>query len=272
MKNVKRWSIILIFIAFSTFISHAGETHKELALGDTAPSFQAKDDNGKEFNSEKLLGEQNLVIYFYPAAMTGGCTKQACAYRDASAPLEREGIHVVGVSADPVKSLKYFHDAHGLNFQLLSDVNGFIAKRFGVPIRNGGSIKRTVHGKEVTLERPFTFVSVAEAPPAERLSAAVVVRNDVVFAVRRVSAGTDPCHRRHFGAWWARLVRAPTTTAQEAVDRAVAPVLASRGVSLAAFDSVLADGVVFRSARDRQQWQRRAADEHAPEARQPVAA
>ena len=56
-----------------------------------------------------------------------------------------------------MKGLKYFRDAHGLNFALLSDVNGCIARRFGVPIRDGGSIKRTVQGMEVTLDRSFTF-------------------------------------------------------------------------------------------------------------------
>jgi peroxiredoxin Q/BCP len=129
-----------------------------LRVGDKAPLFNANDHLGNLWQARKVLDSgKYLVVYFYPAAMTGGCTKQACAYRDASAPLEKEGIHVVGVSADPVSSLKYFRDAHGLNFPLLSDVNGFIAKRFGVPTRDGGSIKRTVRGKEVTLERPMTF-------------------------------------------------------------------------------------------------------------------
>lgn len=136
----------------------AGQDTAVLNVGDEAPLFNANDHLGELWQASKVLdSDKFLVIYFYPAAMTGGCTKQACAYRDASAPLEQEGIHVVGISADPVRSLKYFRDEHGLNFPLLSDVNGCIAKRFGVPIRDGGSIKRTIEGKEVTLERPLTF-------------------------------------------------------------------------------------------------------------------
>jgi peroxiredoxin Q/BCP len=129
-----------------------------LKVGDKAPLFNANDHLGNLWQAEKVLDSgQYLVVYFYPAAMTGGCTKQACVYRDASAPLKQKGIHVVGISADPVKNLRYFQTEHGLNFPLLSDVNGFIAKRFGVPMRDGGSITRTVEGKEVTLERSYTF-------------------------------------------------------------------------------------------------------------------
>jgi len=136
----------------------AGQDAPVLKVGDKAPLFNANDHLGDLWQASKVLESGKfLVVYFYPAAMTGGCTKQACAYRDASMPLGQEGIHVVGVSADPVKSLKYFRDEHKLNFPLLSDVNGLIATRFGVPIRDGGSIKRTVQGREVTLERPYTF-------------------------------------------------------------------------------------------------------------------
>lgn len=136
----------------------AGQDAAILEVGDEVPLFNANDHEGELWQASKVLDSGKfLVVYFYPAAMTGGCTKQACAYRDASAPLEQENIHVVGVSADPVKNLKYFRDAHGLNFPLFSDVNGYIAKQFGVPIRNGGSIKRKIEGKEVTLERPMTL-------------------------------------------------------------------------------------------------------------------
>ena len=136
----------------------AGQDAPVLKVGVKAPLFNANDHAGDLWQAGKILESgQYLVVYFYPAAMTGGCTKQACAYRDSAAPLEKEGIHVVGISADSVKSLKYFRDEHGLNFPLLSDVNGYIARRFGVPVRAGGAIKRTVRGKEVTLERPFTF-------------------------------------------------------------------------------------------------------------------
>ena len=155
----------LSFVLISLLPLSAGQSQgalKEdgpvLKVGDKAPLFNANDHLGNLWQARKVLESgQYLVVYFYPAAMTGGCTKQACAYRDASTPLKHKGIHVVGISADPVKNLKYFQAEHGLNFPLLSDVNGYIAKRFGVPMRDGGSITRTVEGKQVTLERPYTF-------------------------------------------------------------------------------------------------------------------
>lgn len=148
----------LSLILISLLPLWAGQEKPILNVGDKAPMFNANDHLGNLWQSSKVLKSGKLlVVYFYPAAMTGGCTKQACAYRDASAILEQENIYVVGISADPVKNLKYFRDEHGLNFPLLSDVNGYIARRFGVPINDGGSIKRTIKGKEITLERSFTF-------------------------------------------------------------------------------------------------------------------
>jgi peroxiredoxin Q/BCP len=136
----------------------AGQDAPVLKVGDKAPMFNANDYLGNLWQSSKALKSGRfLVVYFYSAAMTAGCTNQACAYRDTSALLEQENVQVVGVSADPVNSLKYFRDQYGLNFPLLSDVNGCIARRFGVSINDGGSIKRTIQGREITLERPFTF-------------------------------------------------------------------------------------------------------------------
>lgn len=129
----------------------------ELTVGAAAPVFNANDHDGNLWPGSEHIGKgKYLIVYFYPAAMTGGCTKQACAYRDDAAVLKKLGIQVVGISADPVNNLKAFQQAEGLNFALLSDVNGTIAKRFGVPLRDGGSIKRTVNGQEKTLTRSYT--------------------------------------------------------------------------------------------------------------------
>lgn len=127
-----------------------------LNIGDTAPTFQAKDDRGKDFQSHLILGENNLVVYFYPAAMTGGCTAQACAFRDDQAAFADLNTIVVGVSGDSVKNLAYFKQAHNLNFPLIADPDGAIAKAFGVPIKGGAEITRTINEKQVTLARSIT--------------------------------------------------------------------------------------------------------------------
>ena len=129
-----------------------------LAVGDKAPEFNANTHTGDLWQTEDRVGQgKYVVVYFYPAAMTGGCTKQACSYRDEASDLRGLDVEVIGISADPVTNLKLFHDAHHLNFTLLSDVNGFIARKFGVPVSKGGSFKTTVDGKEVVLKRPHTF-------------------------------------------------------------------------------------------------------------------
>lgn len=146
-------SIGLLAVAFG-----ADEPQEGLQVGDAAPAFNANTHTGDLWQTAEHVGEgKYVVVYFYPAAMTGGCTRQACSYRDQAADLSGLDVEVVAVSADPVSSLKIFKDAHNLNFPLLSDVNGYIARQFGVPTRPGGSITRTVEGKEVVMKRPYTL-------------------------------------------------------------------------------------------------------------------
>ena len=127
-----------------------------LSVGDPAPAFEAKDDTGRLWKSSAHVGNKVLVVYFYPAAMTGGCTKQACSYRDDREALMDLGAEVIGVSGDTVEGQAVFKKAHGLNFTLLADTEGEIARALGVPLRDGGTIKRTVEGEEISLTRGVT--------------------------------------------------------------------------------------------------------------------
>ena len=127
-----------------------------LSVGDAAPAFQAVADNGKVWRSRDTVGKKFLVVYFYPGAMTAGCTKQACLFRDNRTKLRALGAEVVGVSGDRVAGLKAFKGSNRLNFPLLSDTAGTIARAFGVPLRGGASMKRTVNGKEVEITRDVT--------------------------------------------------------------------------------------------------------------------
>jgi peroxiredoxin Q/BCP len=104
----------------------------ELKVGDEAPEFVAVDDAGEEWKSIDHVGKKILVIYFYPKDMTPGCTAQACNYRDSHADLEKLGVEVIGVSGDTVESHQGFKKAHDLNFTLLADTKGELAKAFGV--------------------------------------------------------------------------------------------------------------------------------------------
>lgn len=127
-----------------------------LNVGDEAPAFEGVTADGETWRSSDVIGDRLLVVYFYPAAMTGGCTKQACAFRDDRTKLTELGAEVVGISGDRVEGLQVFKKAHRLNFPLLSDAEGAIARAFGVPVRDGGEVTQTVDGETVTLTRDVT--------------------------------------------------------------------------------------------------------------------
>lgn len=129
----------------------------EVKKGEKVAGFNANDDKGLLWTSAESFNKDFLIIYFYPAAMTGGCTKQACAYRDNEKALAEVGAQVVGVSGDSVVNLAAFKKMHQLNFPLLSDVNGLIAERFGVPSRKGGKISRDIDGQSLDFFRSFSM-------------------------------------------------------------------------------------------------------------------
>ncbi len=145
----------LILFAFAFFCTATGFS-QELNVGDKAPEFKTLADDGSTWNVRDYIGKKYVVVYFYPAAMTGGCTKQACAYRDFKSQIDDINAIVVGVSGDNVEGLRLFKKAHDLNFPLLSDESGEIATKFGVPIRDGGTITREIDGQSFDLVRGNT--------------------------------------------------------------------------------------------------------------------
>jgi len=128
----------------------------QVQVGNKAPLFKTVDDSGEVWRLSDYVGKKILVLYFYPAAMTSGCTAQACAYRDDKNMLSALGAEVVGISGDKVENLKLFKQQHNLNFPLLTDDKGNIAKKYGVPFREGGVINKTIEGRKVALERGVT--------------------------------------------------------------------------------------------------------------------
>jgi thioredoxin-dependent peroxiredoxin len=150
MKN-----IVNTIIIFAITISCFAQNSNELNVGEFVSEFSGIDDTETNWQSANVKTDF-LVIYFYPAAMTSGCTKQACAYRDNKAAFDKMGVTVIGVSGDEVKNLKYFKESYQLNFPLLSDTKGNIAKIFGVPTKEGGSITREIGGENFVLIREIT--------------------------------------------------------------------------------------------------------------------
>ncbi len=147
---------ILLFTGIFSSCVLNSQPPVSLEPGDKAPVFTATDDNDQLWDISNYLGKKNIVLFFYPAAMTGGCTNQACAYRDNIDELTKLDAVVVGISGDEVNNLKLFKEAHDLNFPLLSDPTGEIAGKFGVPVSAGGSIQREVNDRKYTLTRGVT--------------------------------------------------------------------------------------------------------------------
>ena len=101
-------------------------------IGNNAPAFSLKNQKGETVSLKDFKGEKNVVLYFYPKAMTPGCTTQACGMRDSKAEFARQDTVILGVSPDPVERLQKFQDKENLNFDLLSDEDHKIAEKYGV--------------------------------------------------------------------------------------------------------------------------------------------
>ncbi|MEU3011669.1 thioredoxin-dependent thiol peroxidase [Nocardia asteroides] len=122
-----------------------------LSPGDPAPDFTLPDADGKDVSLPDYRGRK-VIVYFYPAASTPGCTKQACDFRDNLAELGGAGIDVIGISPDKPAKLAKFRDAEGLTFPLLSDPERTVLKEWGA------FGEKMMYGKTVTGVIRSTFL------------------------------------------------------------------------------------------------------------------
>jgi thioredoxin-dependent peroxiredoxin len=104
--------------------------------GERAPAFMLQDQSGRVRELSEYRNRP-VVLYFYPRDATPGCTREACAFRDAWESLQATGAVVLGVSTDDVESHRRFHAEHELPFDLLADLDGRVAQQYGVPLRMG---------------------------------------------------------------------------------------------------------------------------------------
>ncbi|WP_349268360.1 peroxiredoxin [Mycolicibacterium parafortuitum] len=113
-----------------------------LEVGDEAPAFSLPDADGNTVSLSDYKGRK-VIVYFYPAASTPGCTKQACDFRDSLAELNEAGLDLVGISPDKPAKLAKFRDAEGLTFPLLSDPDKKVLEAWGA------FGEKTMYGKTV---------------------------------------------------------------------------------------------------------------------------
>ena len=130
--------------------------------GDFVPDFELPDQTGTNRSLSGLLADGPVVLFFYPAAMTPGCTREACHFRDIGAEYAAAGVQRVGISRDSVDRQQRFADRHSFDYPLLSDADGTVAEIFGIA-RGGllgklGPVKRTTFaiGKDQRVVKVIT--------------------------------------------------------------------------------------------------------------------
>lgn len=137
----------------------------QLKIGDKAPDFSGKDQNGKTIQLSDYNGKK-VAIYFYPKDNTPGCTVQACNLRDNDAALTKAGIQIIGVSADSSASHLKFIDKFSLPFPLIADEDKTIIQQFGVwgPKKFMGKEYDGIHRTTFIIDENKTIIGIIEKP------------------------------------------------------------------------------------------------------------
>ena len=126
-----------------------------LAEGDAAPDFEMQDTGGRTVSLSGYRGRP-FILYFYPKADTPGCTKEACAFQEASPYLEQIGLDVIGVSPDKIKPIEKFAAKYGLTFPLASDEGHVVAERYGT------WVEKSMYGRKYMGMERSTFLIDAD--------------------------------------------------------------------------------------------------------------
>jgi peroxiredoxin Q/BCP len=151
------WTIALLGLAVTSGQEDKAEKKTALDVGQKAPTFEAPDEDGKTWQSSRHVGKKIIVVYFYPGDFTPGCTIQAQKFRDNMNRISELGAEVVGISGDTPVTHALFKKSYHLNFSLLADEEGSVAKQFGVPVGPGANVKaRDADKKLFEFNRPAT--------------------------------------------------------------------------------------------------------------------
>lgn len=146
-----------------------------MKAGDQAPDFELSDETGAQRKLGEFLETGPVVLFFYPAAMTTGCTAESCHFRDLAAEFAEVGAHRIGISPDAVEKQARFSEQNSFDFPLLSDPDGAVATQFGVR-RGFGPLLTKRHTFVIDTDRTVLTVIKSElrmAVHADRALAAL---------------------------------------------------------------------------------------------------
>lgn len=146
---------------------------KTISEGSTAPDFELTDDAGRLVRLSDTVKDGPVVLFFYPAAMTGGCTQEACTFRDLGREFADAGAQRLGISADPVAKQKEFSDQNAFDYPLLSDEDREVATAYGVKRRFITPVKRAtfVIDRDMTIRKVITSELNMQVHAQEALAA-----------------------------------------------------------------------------------------------------
>jgi peroxiredoxin Q/BCP len=162
-----------------------------LKVGDRVPAFQCRDDQGRLWKSRDHIGQRIVVLYFYPSDFSFCCTRQAVRYRDRLRELCDQGVEVVGISGDAVEAHRQFQATHKLNFSLLSDADGEIARAFGVPLRSGGKAMIADENGQAIVDLEGRSVKISRQVTAARWTFVVNQEGHIIYRETEVSPVKD---------------------------------------------------------------------------------
>jgi peroxiredoxin Q/BCP len=169
----------------------AVEKSVDLEVGAAVPAFEAYDDAGKTWKSADHVGKKVVVLYFYPGDFTPGCIVQARTFRDSMNKLTEQGIEVVGVSGDSARSHALFKKAWKLNFTLLADEKGELAKKFGVPVSKGAEVKVRGEDNKVIKDDNGADLVIQRGVTAARWTFIIGTDGKIVYKNTKVNPAQD---------------------------------------------------------------------------------
>jgi peroxiredoxin Q/BCP len=150
-----------------------------LSVGARAPEFTLPDQDGRDVSLTSLLNHGPLILFFYPADFTPGCTKEVCVVRDLHSEILRSGLNVAGISPQSPESHRRFREKHNLQFPLLADVEKAVIRMYEVNGPLGFGVRRATY-----------LIDPSRTIRCSRTSASASTRNS--FARRWPCAATDP--------------------------------------------------------------------------------
>jgi peroxiredoxin Q/BCP len=156
MKNFLLFLVCTAGLVGNLRAASSEETNGHLRLGDAIPAVTSRDQDGKSVDLSQVGKTGYTLVYFYPKAMSPGCTAQACSLRDSYAALQSKGVKIFGVSLDTVEAQREFEQKEHLPFELLSDTERQVTSAFGVPLMKNAFATRQAYlfkdGKLVWLD------------------------------------------------------------------------------------------------------------------------